>query len=454
MDVPAPDVAAGPTGSAPFPPPSRSQPSRVFASVYAAWGASLFTNQLYSVLAFVILSASSVGLLNWGTAAAALSFVVLDGGIDTASVIVAKGARYSLAQLTLTLGALRIGAASVALLVWGSASLLGLLHGREATVLLLAGVGFALRSLETPFSTSLLVRDRQAMVAFLGLVHSLLRIGSLVVVVATRRATPETILLAAIGADITLLVLAAAAARRDRQTGRHDRGIKPGGLVAGIVRAAPWVNATQILMVLQSRLDWLLVAGLVSYGALANYALANKGLEFIVLGGSVFGKLALPWFVEGWESRKLGPSLAAIVGLSIVAALVFAAAGTPFLTLVFGAKYRGSAPVIPIMASLAPGLMLLPILQYAAQAKGRSATAALASGAGLLGQIGVDLLLIPRLGIVGAAIGMCVFAATAIPLQLWFSARDAVIPTPAALRLGIASMIAPAVILALYLLFR
>jgi O-antigen/teichoic acid export membrane protein len=288
---------------------------------------------------------------------------------------------------------------------------------------------------------------------------SFTRIGTLGVVVAAHRITPEAILAAAIAADITLLILAASAARGAAGS-THDSRHTPApnavsddrrsrstlDLATGILRAAPWVNATQILMVLQSRLDWLLVAGFVSYQALANYALANKGLEFIVLGGSVFGKLALPWFVEGWRSRKIGSTLGTLLGLAIVAALVFAAAGGPFLTLVFGTKYIGAAKVIPIMAALAPALMLLPILQYAAQARGQSVSTAFAAGAGLLGQVGVDLLLIPRFGIIGAGIGMCAFGAIAVPLQLRLAATRGIIPPAQALRLGLASAAVPALL--------
>ena len=420
---------------------SSNETASTFSLVFAAWGVSLLANQAYSIWVFGLLSAALAGLLNWGTATATLAFYVLDGGVDTAAVVVSKQNPHSLRSLAYAVGALRCAGALIAVIAWLVATRIGVLHQPEGHILLLAGAGMGIRSVQTPFSAWLQARDHQAIVGALGMIHSLFRLSSLAALALTRQVSVERILLASLAADVAVVAATAVAARRVGAKSTHD--LSAGELVRRIARAAPFLSATQILMMMQSRVDWLLVAAFVSYAGLANYALANKSLELIVLGGAVFGKVALPWFVDGWDSRGIGRPLFAVLSLATVAALVVGIEGRTLIHLAFGTKYSGATVLLPLMAALAPALMLLPIVQYAVQARGRASDTAYASFAGVTAQIVTDLLLIPRLGILGAGLGMCAFALVAVPTQLWMAVHHGIIPRRPALRLATLVMVAP-----------
>ena len=225
--------------------------------------------------------------------------------------------------------------------------------------------------------------------------------------------------------------------------------MRPWRLAVKLLRASPMLTISQAILVMQSRFDWLLVAVFASYSALANYAIANKATELLVLSGAVFGRNALPWLVVGWSHPGVARTVRWLgVGVNF-AALGLALFGWPVLNLVFKTKYAGAAPVIPVLAALSPALTLYQVLQFALLAKQRTRVVVLASGLALAAQVGIDVVAIPMLGIMGAAIGMCGFTAIAFPMALRFALKLGLVTRQTAVELGLAAAALPVLLLVL-----
>jgi O-antigen/teichoic acid export membrane protein len=410
--------------------------------VYIASGVALAGNQVFTLLIFIVLTAAQAGLVNWGTAVCALVFYILDAGIETAIVIAAKREPLPLWTMVSAVMGFRVAAAALAFAAWIAGVVAGLLGPEEALVLVLIGLSNMVRLAQSPFTAALQVRDRQAQAAFINVVPTAGRLAALGGLVVAHAVSVASILVAGVAADVAGLVVMALAASR-LQAAPAGR-MTPVQLAKRLIRAAPMITAGQAVIIAQSRIDWLLVAALASYAALANYALANKAVELIVLGGSIFGRAALPWFVEGWTSRDIGPTVRYLIAFSTVSGLVLALGGWPVLQLLTGEKYSGAAPMIPILAGVGPALVLFVILQFAVVGQGAARLAVIAGGAALFAQIAIDVVAIPRVGAIGATYGMCAFAAVSLPGLLLLATRDSIIGRRPAIELLLGAAVLPA----------
>lgn len=420
--------------------------------VYVASGLALVGNQAFTLLLFIVLPAAQAGLVNWGTAVCALVFYVLDAGVETAVVIAAKRQPVPLRTMVAVVSSFRGVAMVVAATAWGLFVISGRLGQAESVVLLLVGSSNMVRLFQTPFSAALQVRDRQADAAFINVVPVAIRLAGLGLLAISHSISINSILVAALAADVAGVLTMAAVA--GRQSDRGQGSLSARQLARGLLGSAPMITASQAVLIAQARIDWLLVAALASYAALANYALANKAVEIIVLAGSIFGRAALPWFVEGWASRDIGSTVRYLIGATTAGGLVLALLGWPVLHLVTGEKYAQAAPMIPILAALGPALVLFQVVQFAVVGQGAARYVVAAGGAGLVAQIATDLYAIPRWGGLGATFGMCAFALISLPLLLAFARRTAILRGRPALELLVGGALLPAVLAGGYLVAR
>lgn len=419
--------------------PRPASVNRTLAVLLAATVANQAFGQLFNLVLFFVLIPSQVGLINWGTAAVGIVFFIADLGVETSLVVAVKQRPVPLAVMTTLVGTVRLAFAAIALLFWLLARQLSLFGSAELSVLLIIGLASVVRSLESPFVAHLQVRDHQAAAAAIQVVPTAFRfLGVVALALAHSLGVTSALIAWLVGESIGLVSMAAAARLVPDATVVGDMR----RLARQIFRSAPVIGIAQALLVGQNRVDWLIVAAFSSYASLANYAIANKALELLILAGSVFGRNALPWFVEGWHTRNLTKSVR-LVNLGLVGAgLGLALWGGDILNLLFGHKYAAANTVIPLLAVLAPALGSYEMAQFASYARGRAGTAVIAGGAGLAAQVMVDLLTVPHLGIIGAAYGMWAYAMLALPIVLILGRRH-VMPARAALELMVTSAVLP-----------
>jgi O-antigen/teichoic acid export membrane protein len=432
--------------------PGASNVGSTVRRVYAASGLALVGNQAFTLLLFVVLPAAQAGLVNWATAVCALVFYVLDAGIETAVVIAAKRQPIPLRTMVAVVSSFRGAATVVAIIAWSIGVLSGKLGQAEAVVLLLVGASSLVRLFQTPFSAALQVRDRQADAAFINVVPIAIRLLGLGTLALLHAISINAILATSLVGDLAGLVLMAVVAGAQGSSG--EGAVSARALARGLLASGPMITASQAVVIAQSRIDWLLVAALASYAALANYALANKAVELIVLAGSIFGRAALPWFVEGWASRDIGPTVRYLIAITSLGGFILALAGWPVLHQLTGEKYAPAAPMIPILAALGPALVLFQVVQFAVVGQGAARDVVIAGGAALLAQVVTDLYAIPRWGGLGATFGMCAFALIALPLLLVFARRNAILRARPALELLVGGALLPAALGVLFVVRR
>jgi O-antigen/teichoic acid export membrane protein len=187
-----------------------------------------------------------------------------------------------------------------------------------------------------------------------------------------------------------------------------------------------------VLQLALQRLDILLVAALAGPAPAAIYTVAGR---FVIIGQLVNQAIGYP--IQPRLAERLGTGDLAGAGelyRTVTAWLVLTTwplyllviGYAPFYLGLFGESYRHAAPVVVVLAA---AMMLAtacgPVDMMLAMA-GRTSWNLLNVGLALAAMVGVDLVLIPRHGALGAAIGLAVAITVnnLLPLaQLWYALR-------------------------------
>jgi O-antigen/teichoic acid export membrane protein len=192
--------------------------------------------------------------------------------------------------------------------------------------------------------------------------------------------------------------------------------------------------------VLQARLDWLLVSAILSRIALANYSLANRVVEVAMLVAGVLARTSFPWMSRSDADQ---PDLRARLALTRRVFVCFSVLlgvemfyWVPILIhTLFGDKYAGAEAATRVMALVSALFMLNQYLVYVILARRRERDYTYVLFAATLLQVAVDLVLLPRFGLVGAALGMVAMGIAVHVGQLAVCVREHVIDLVEAVRL-------------------
>jgi O-antigen/teichoic acid export membrane protein len=201
------------------------------------------------------------------------------------------------------------------------------------------------------------------------------------------------------------------------------------GLERRIVEFNKWIALYQVVGLLAARLDVFFVGGFGDATSLGIYGAASKISGLISLGSYSYMVVLMPELSASLSPEALGRKrrnslgVIALLVLGIVMTAVFA----PFLIrILFGPSFIGAAPVLQIMCL---GL-LCTVLAYPMTASlfaaGRSVVFPIMSAASLLAFIVVTTYLMPRLGVLGAALGYSAggLATLIVSASLFFGLRD------------------------------
>ncbi len=198
--------------------------------------------------------------------------------------------------------------------------------------------------------------------------------------------------------------------RRVRRFRESASTIEP-GLRRRIVEYAVPITATNTARVLDKRVDTLLVGYFLSPVAVSYYVLATQVVKFVETPMSALGFTLSPTFGAQKAAGNVG-EISRIYETALVNALLLyipAGAGMilvaePMVHLVFGAEYRGAVVVLQVLALYAMLQAVTKItgngLDYLGRARGR----AVARGITGLLNVGLNVALIPTIGVVGAAV--------------------------------------------------
>jgi len=180
--------------------------------------------------------------------------------------------------------------------------------------------------------------------------------------------------------------------------------------------------------VIQNRLDWLMVSGFVSKIELANYSLANKGYEVILMFIGVALITAYPWMCKDNPSQsfqtRLNAYLNLVICLGVTCSLVAALYMPATLEFLWGAKYEAANTMVQLLMlgaafSVISGVLYHLLISKRLEKKILPVTI-IATGF----QILFNSIFIPKLGGFGATIGMLTLIVVTTVGLFWVVHRE------------------------------
>jgi O-antigen/teichoic acid export membrane protein len=164
-----------------------------------------------------------------------------------------------------------------------------------------------------------------------------------------------------------------------------------------------------IITVVQNRVDWILVSAFSTANDVANYALANKIYELLLMGLGVTMLTLYPRLCRQWDRRTetvVNLTVAGLFAAGVVCSLVAALYGPDVLRWLWQDKYVSATPLIRWLMPFAGLATAIMILYYQMAARGMEATMLRISLFATGIQLIVNFLAIPRFGAMGAVAGM------------------------------------------------
>jgi stage V sporulation protein B len=161
-----------------------------------------------------------------------------------------------------------------------------------------------------------------------------------------------------------------------------------------------------ILQLMNLRLDQLLVPAFLSLSSAGIYLIAVRISEAVAQVGSAAASLIFPEVARQADARDTSLTERAVRATTVliaVAGLVLGLLAEPFLAVAFGREFAEGALALRILLIAMLPLSIARILAGDLKGRGRPGTVSVAMGMAAVVTVGLDLLLIPRYGIAGAA---------------------------------------------------
>jgi O-antigen/teichoic acid export membrane protein len=387
---------------------------------YLSTGAGQLASQLFFFLVLRYLSLEGVGLYSWAIAISTIYAYIMDFGLGVFLVGELSKTGYGLKSVVRLVLCARLPLVAIGII--GLEGWARLTHPsfNEYWTLALVTLTSVIQLIDLGLISWFQVRQRQNLVNIVTLVTPLGRLmGIALLLVMGQPMSLHLVVGVSLAAQVMGTVSLFYMAGREARGDKEAPSVLGGGLRQLFRRyweRGPLLAMMYSFNILQARLDWILVSVLVSRVALANYSLANKVIEVAMLVAAVCARTSFPWFSRDHENDpQLRERLALLRRLFFVSCGFFGIGlffwSWPLMRLFFGDKYATAETAIRLMTLATAVFMLNQYLLYVVLAHKleKIYTYLIILATGL--QVVVDLILLPRIGIVGAAVGMLVVAA-------------------------------------------
>jgi O-antigen/teichoic acid export membrane protein len=164
-------------------------------------------------------------------------------------------------------------------------------------------------------------------------------------------------------------------------------------------------GAGELVLLAMLRADVLLVAFFLPLRAVGLYAVATALAEVLWIVPDGVAQVVLPTTARQPASSKTPMLLRYTVAATVAAGALLVLGAVPLIDLVFGPAFRDAASAVPLLAVASIFGGIWKIVGSEVVALGRSAPRLTSALGGLVAMVAVDLVAIPRFGIVGAALG-------------------------------------------------
>lgn len=207
--------------------------------------------------------------------------------------------------------------------------------------------------------------------------------------------------------------------------------------VAQYMRFSFKVASVNVVTLLNYRADLYIVALLASTATLGMYTVAVSAAESLLVPTQISALVTSP-HIAGMELRAAGLLTARCVRNNLmIAALICGALfalAAPIVRALYGAPF---VPLVPGLRILLLGVLALslgsPISSYFTLRRGRPEVALWLASTSAVICIALALVFVPRLGMVGAAIGSTAGYTVGQAIALWYFSREARVPLRALL---------------------
>ena len=402
--------ASGTSSAGQVPPRRRSFGTRV-AGLTAVRLVTVAAGFLTSVVAARLLGTHGVGAAGAAVALATVAAIVANGGINISTIFLLGQRPADVRRILAALIPLALGAAILAAILLAAASaVIGPSIGLgDRPDLFLAAAGLAAAIVAYEFIGAIVLGLGQTKTY---VTSELVRgVGTLVVTAALLVSVLRSDVGFVLAAGIAIVAAAAFNARRVvRSIGpvapRIDTDVAGEALGIGLRG-----QIGNILQLMNLRLDQLIVPAFLSLSSAGVYVIAVRVAEALAQVGSAAASLIFPEVArqtDRFDTSMTERAVRATTVLVAVAALVIGVLAEPFLSIAFGAEFaEGSLALRILLIAMLP-LSLVRILAGDMKGRGRPGTVSVAMGLAAVVTVGLDLILIPRLGIAGAALASVV----------------------------------------------
>jgi O-antigen/teichoic acid export membrane protein len=377
---------------------------------YVATGGAQVFELLFHYVLYLQIPVAEIGIYSWAAALVIFFNVAVDMGIEPILIRKFGNNEFSLFNALRVILLLRVPVIIFGAFLLVCTYLYGSLNSDEYWVLLLVGAHAVFNVFDGVSRAWLQANSLQTITNFIALLQSGLKffaIASLSFLSLDSIFVVLLLLLLVRLLGSILLFVYANNVQRSRQASSHNQfGLLP---VAGsLMRAGMSIGGISLLGAVQSRLDWLLISGLLSATSLASYALANKLYEImqIVIGVSL--TTIYPWLCKRDEKSEF--HLLLLLRVIIFVGVLVSIGGiliTPeLISRLFGIKYFGVELPVQLMMLSAGLIAISGVFYHLALAKGFEKKLLVVTLVTTVLQLLSNLYWIPKLGIVGGAIGM------------------------------------------------
>ncbi|MGM0389894.1 MAG: flippase, partial [Natrinema limicola] len=183
------------------------------------------------------------------------------------------------------------------------------------------------------------------------------------------------------------------------------------GLSRRLLEYSVPLTATRSANVVDKQIDTVLVGILLTPTAVAFYTLGKQISDFVLAPAESLGFTISPNFGEQKAADQLErarriyeTSLTHTMLLYIPATAGLVIIAEPLVTMVFGTDYAGAVPVLQVLAVFIVLQAITNLTSDSLDYLGRARSRAIAKGGTAAANFGLNLVLIPTIGVVGAAI--------------------------------------------------
>lgn len=187
------------------------------------------------------------------------------------------------------------------------------------------------------------------------------------------------------------------------------------GLARRLVEYSVPLTATKGAGVIDGKLDSVLIGVLLNTSAVGFYIVAKQVADVLSAPAGAFGTSLSPALGEqkaqqnvARASRLYAESLRYVLLLYIPAAAGLILVAAPVIRLVFGADYLPAVPVLQVLSVFTVAYAVTKITSDGLDYLGRARSRAIAKAGMAVSNVVLNLLLIPVLGVVGAAVATAI----------------------------------------------